>query len=354
MPRLRGMPFSPPFINIKFNLERKNTMKKVILLLSLFIFINQACSQWREINLPISYPQYTIGISNVALPSADIAYLASSRNYTSGYTDQTKFYKTTNKGINWTQIYEVQDNPVQTECDLDVYFVNINTGYYARAVHSSRPYTIKIYKTTNGGINWSIKEINNITHAIETEDHPAKKIRVLFKNENIGYIAEWTNLYKTTNGGDTWTKIFTTYNHYYHICDLALSTVENVLFIGGYAGYSSPVMYPFLYKDINDESEIQLILDGEQSHELGGITSMTFSRLENYRLFLGGTRALGYYVNNEVLLNHVNPITVTDIENFGSFTDGGIFYLNNNDKLLYSSDGGENWTEEVVTSGLKQ
>jgi hypothetical protein len=50
-----------------------------------------------------------------------------------------------------------------------------------------------LYKTTNGGINFSKIWANNYSEK--------KKLSVSFSNENTGYMSKENNIYKTTNGG---------------------------------------------------------------------------------------------------------------------------------------------------------
>jgi photosystem II stability/assembly factor-like uncharacterized protein len=81
---------------------------------------------------------YSTPIYGIAFTSAETGYLAGS----------LKLYKTTNGGANWTTIFTSPYNDIYT----DIFFTNENTGY---AVGSYG----KLLKTTNAGASWSTSTI---------------------------------------------------------------------------------------------------------------------------------------------------------------------------------------------------
>lgn len=84
---------------------------------------------------------------------------------------------TTNAGSNWN---------VRSFGGFDfytVYFQNENTGW------AGGEYT---YKTTNGGLNWTIQPLE-LCHAVH------------FVNSQTGWASYWNGIGKTTNGGNNWT-----------------------------------------------------------------------------------------------------------------------------------------------------
>lgn len=98
-----------------------------------------------------------------------------------------RIFKTTNGGTNWTMDYNQADmHPAK------IYFLNQLTGW--RIISSNLSGIIQ--KTTNGGTNWAapvtVSSQNNI----------------FFINENTGWICGgyyYTQIAKTTNGGLNWT-----------------------------------------------------------------------------------------------------------------------------------------------------
>ena len=83
-------------------------------------------------------------------------------------------------------------NPYPTANNIYcIRFINSQTGYAACEAGT-------VLKTTNGGLNWSVKMLNNSSNLYT----------VHFINSNTGMVAgEFGAAYKTTNGGTSWTKI---------------------------------------------------------------------------------------------------------------------------------------------------
>ncbi len=105
--------------------------------------------------------------------------------------------KTTNGGIGWSGI----SSPISTGfINKSVSFINSFTGYVS-ALHSSDVlYNLKkILKTTNGGINWTIKTTDS------SDGFSAQNNFIRFLNENTGYYING-NFFRTTNSGDNWIK----------------------------------------------------------------------------------------------------------------------------------------------------
>jgi photosystem II stability/assembly factor-like uncharacterized protein len=81
-------------------------------------------------------------------------------------------------------------NSGTTDGFRQIQFVNSNTGWVLAG-------TSKIYKSTNGGIDWALQYTGSVI------------ISFFFLNENAGWIIErpWGKIYKTSNGGDNWNLI---------------------------------------------------------------------------------------------------------------------------------------------------
>lgn len=94
-----------------------------------------------------------------------------------------RYWKTTNSGINWILISEVQGNTDKKNLQL----VNENTGY----LHDSRAF----YRTTNGGIGWD----RFITGTA------VDLYGLNFSNTSTGYLVGYNGeMEKSTNGGLNW------------------------------------------------------------------------------------------------------------------------------------------------------
>ena len=105
-------------------------------------------------------------------------------NATTGFgsTWYGKFFKTTNKGDNWTQISSIDYNAFG-----NIFFVNDNTGYVGGYGTNGN-----IFKTNNGGYNWTP----------QTTDPKIAIYNLFFINPNTGYAGGQNGLiFKTTTGG---------------------------------------------------------------------------------------------------------------------------------------------------------
>ncbi len=90
-------------------------------------------------------------------------------------------YRTSDGGNSWTQ--------KGSELITEYFFIDENTGWNT----SSFDTVTYVFRTTNGGLNWS-----GVSHVNESTSN------VKFLNSSTGYIAGRRKLYRTTNSGFTW------------------------------------------------------------------------------------------------------------------------------------------------------
>ena len=139
--------------------------------------------------------------------------------------------KTTNEGVSWDYALHVADGD-RIEC---IDFINDQTGF-------AGTYNGKIFKTTNGGTNWSTTQIitgkdsrilkmefiNAQTGWVGTERGYFKTINsgiswniiglnyppffghdmYFFNNSLTGFVCSSQNIYRTTDGGNTYSNVF--------------------------------------------------------------------------------------------------------------------------------------------------
>jgi photosystem II stability/assembly factor-like uncharacterized protein len=107
-------------------------------------------------------------------------------------------YKTTNGGINWVLNYNSIRNLVS------IFFIDDNTGWVTGNVYT-------IMKSTDGGMTW-----NNQISAVngKNDSPPGVYTSVYFIDANTGWYTSahsfGGSIYKTSNGGDNWTMDFPT------------------------------------------------------------------------------------------------------------------------------------------------
>ena len=93
--------------------------------------------------------------------------------------------KTTNNGLNWTQLTNDLNIPL-----TDIHFINELTGWVVASSGIIR-------KTTNGGVNWFMGSCPDCSNADDF-------LQVQFLNENTGYAFGDQRVVKTTNSGLNW------------------------------------------------------------------------------------------------------------------------------------------------------
>jgi len=110
-------------------------------------------------------------------------------NANTGFVAGEDFFKTTNAGANW---FVVKSGIFSN----DAWILNEDTAWYA----SSESLTGGVYRTTNGGMNWT----QQYSAGNQNPD------KIYFYNARIGFIASNGGVRyvsKTTNGGINWTQI---------------------------------------------------------------------------------------------------------------------------------------------------
>ncbi len=160
----------------------------------------------------------------------------------------------------------------------------------------------KLYRTTNGGANWSEIEFNQFSPLLCMK----------FTNTNTGYIGVFNSIYKTTNAGQNWTSIFAYPNQSFNVINSIKFSNENTGFACGGNGDYVQNKNRFIIKTTN-----------------GGINWV--------------------YVINDTLGSLFNSIIAVN-ENIlyacGSVLVGGA--LSNNGNVLRSTNGGLSWINEVL------
>jgi photosystem II stability/assembly factor-like uncharacterized protein len=101
--------------------------------------------------------------------------------------EPAKLYRTLNGGVSW-------DSVPGAPGGVDLLFIDSLTGFIASS-------NSKIYKTTDGGANWYITNINDTIGGVN---------KIFFINQTTGWAAtEWSSnskgkILKTTDGGENW------------------------------------------------------------------------------------------------------------------------------------------------------
>ncbi len=138
---------------------------------------------WTNMDLPVSAATY---VNNLFFLTKDVGWVSCSGG---------KIFKTENGGNTW-----IDQSPVSSIMDfiISIHFLNENIGF----VSASTATGDLILKTNNGGNTWT-----------ELYNFPSVYINsIKFANENVGYASTQSGIvYKTINGGINWTMITTPY-----------------------------------------------------------------------------------------------------------------------------------------------
>ena len=214
----------------------------------------------------------------------------------------SRIYKTTNGGVNWfiaqSSIRDVFLNSIE--------FVNSGIGYMAGGLYSLGPN--KFFKTTNSGNSWFEipTEINGAIHAIK------------FTDVNNGVIAIMNKIYRTTNGGTNWAMVYEntgTPESEFHL-------VEDIAFINANTGFAAGGYY------LDTLNKNRFVLK-------------TTNAGENWNYLLNDNS--GTMINS---LTVVNEGLIYAGGSVNAFTD------QNRGFIIRSTNGGATWSNESVPTTL--
>ena len=170
------------------------------------------CQSW----ISIFDDQNTSSIGAVAIDpvNPEIIYCGTGEpNSLRSYYPGTGMYKSTNGGANWTFIgldssYTIGNISINPNNSQEVYAA---AGGWTRRKNEQRG----IYKTTNGGLNWSKKlYLSDSVGAVDVAVDPNNPSKVfaamwerLRREDYIKYGGSYSGLYVSTNSGDSWTAV---------------------------------------------------------------------------------------------------------------------------------------------------
>ena len=353
-------------------------MKKNLLLL-FFCFLTAAASnsQWQVQNY---YPGY---MNSCFIPATNTGWVCGSR----------AVRKTTDGGISWVNQYCNTSNSLN-----DIYFTDLlhgwvvgstgeifvttngGTNWFAQvsgissSLHSvyffnntngvASGSSGKILTTSNGGANWSVNTFNSgsiinlsmrstsLAYASQNNNFikstnggvswsvaatiPYFILKLFFVSDNTGYLGNnYGTIFKTTNSGLNWVEQTTgNTNDIYSICFLnattgCFSANNNNIYGTTNAGANWSLLYtaPAAITKIAFNGSSNLTGTG-----LSGTVISSTNNGSNWQIINQGTQGP---VND---INFINPLTG--------------WAANNDDRLLYTSNGGQNWVNSALINLL--
>ena len=227
----------------------------------------------------------------------------------------------------------------------DVFFLNENLGWAANG------YYAKVYKTIDGGANWTIQTSESILGS----DHYFRNVE--FLDENIGFLGTLNQkFYKTIDGGTTWNLVTNITPNPSAICGLDCIGTSTVYGCGAYFGPA------YIIKSIDSGNTWQFI---DMSAYASALVEINF--IDENIGFASGNNATG----GVILKTTDGGTTWTQLLNTG--TNGDYVWklqiLNSNNNVLFGSveavtpnpgrlaksiDGGLTWTLQNAPESVVQ
>lgn len=192
----------------------KHTVLSCLLLLTSTLLLAQewtnnyhltsASQYFSDIEFPLPDKGFAVGTANLFMRTndggvtwetvsatggfSDIQFVTPTVGYVCGATG--KMMKTIDGGETWFNL-----NPGTTDNITELHFINPLLGY--ALMYNSSNYVVTVKKTVNGGLTWTIP--GNIATNNTMRD-------IYFINENVGFVCGMggSKIYRTTNGGINW------------------------------------------------------------------------------------------------------------------------------------------------------
>ncbi len=265
-------------------------MKNYFLILVILFITNNLYSQTNWVNKTTYNVNNYNNFGNIKFFDAYTGYSSSTQ-----YPVKNNIFKTINGGQNWTLI----PGPNQDEGAFTVFFRDVNTVYCM--VNQA------LYKSSNSGTTWIL-----ISTIDSLSQYPS--CNIFFKDDLNGYITFGQKMVRTTNGGSTWTHLnyipeFTAYSTYFF-------DQNNFFVASGYPdGYTSPSK---LLKTEN-----------------GGLNWFVKIDLSIYD---------GSMINNLKFINNNIGICVSELPYAPAYEVVGRVATN----LFITTDGGNTWSRKAV------
>ncbi|MEZ4824246.1 MAG: YCF48-related protein [Ignavibacteria bacterium] len=279
----------------------------------------------------LTFSSINLGAPSGIVRVSDMYFINSTTGYLCGNSN-TKAYKTTNAGLNWTLLPNL---PAGTGGYSSIYAINENNIFIGL---DSEGLNRHIFRTTNAGATWTDQTLPGTT-PITFED-------IRFQNSTTGFIGGGPAYFGyTTDGGASWTQaIFPnsqqgiydlkiigstvyalgSYYSYYYTSNLGVSW-DSVIF-NDPSNLNQPSPFLVYAFDINGNDQIVVGLNGKVNVSNDGGSTW---RNKNY--------SVG---NNNYTFPSIFGLRGTPKVWTGG--DGGL--------ILYSSNNGTNWTKQQTSA----
>ena len=211
-------------------------------------------------------------------------------------------------GQNWSQIQQFNNDYIS-----NMIFLSDSLGFLTASEW-------KIFKTMDGGASWT--QINGSYYTAGP---------IFFINESTGWVGGYNGIYATTDGGNEWiTKGMNVYSLY---TQELFFLDQNTGYVVGYGESNNGIWYGLFASTTNNGSSWSYYTQSDF------ISDVHFSSPDT-----------GWIVSNNIIL-HTNDhgiswqSTNANVNKF-EFTSNKSWGLSGQDKILFSNDGWNSWTQQ--------
>jgi len=325
---------------------------KFIIVLIVILIYSQLSSQSQWITNSIPFTGQNQRVNDASFVNADVGYVnVFSFTLPIDHLQPIKIYKTTNKGVNWISKGDLGSG-VYSNTPPAMKFVNENTGFIALVQKDNNNiYRAVIYKTTDGCISWNSVTINDISLTISS---PVCKFE--FINESTGYLSTLYNVYQTTNSGVSWIqRTNNSLNAMYVIFSLKKSEINsNIIYAAG-GKYDQIGLYniPVILRSLDGGVSFQTIVDETNSNGIKGIFDMSIvnnNGTDVLKLVYRG--GIAEYSNSHIfdLIHFIPNVSAFNFIQFWNYKNGvlGVNVSINGgstseERIIKTTDGGSTW-----------
>ncbi|MBI4528657.1 MAG: tandem-95 repeat protein [Deltaproteobacteria bacterium] len=265
--------------------------------------------------------------------------MAVSPNYVTDHTVFTgslggRIYKTMDGGANWTAVgINTRDS---------ILALAVSPNYSTDNTIFAGVNTVGIYKTTNGGASW--------TQVLFSLDVRSFAISPNYANDRTIFAGTNSGVYKSTDSGASWTAVNSGISNTYYICYLAISpnyANDQTIYVGG--RFSGGV-----YKSTNGGASWTAVNSGISTNT--GIYSIAISpNFSTDQTVYAGTAWRGVYKTTNggsswTAVGSLTDVYVNSLSLSPNYITDQTVYAGTSNGVYKSTDSGLSWT--AVNSGL--
>ncbi len=297
-------------------------------------------AQWYKDEIP---RQGTLlNFIDVSFPNAEVGFAII------GLNPKIEIYKSTNKGVNWSKVSEI--TPPNDIKPPTVKFINETTGYILIDYYANDIKYLRLYRTTNSGLNWNVFNTFLNNQGINESN---METRIEYFDGNVGFINTTYDLFRTSDGGYNWNIVLsnTSFNGG-RIRDIEISPINNNIIFAG--GINSLLFgYAQICKSTNGGVNWNLVALGSNNDEKGIYEmSLTVDNNINYLKLSTYSGFTEYNDYNNTLTWKAEFFNYLYDVYFINYNTGWLINESDDFRIMKTTDGGNSWAIDYETEGV--